>query len=271
MYYFCNTYISANTGKEVEITVIQSDIAWGRTADNIAAADAAIAANPGADMYVLPEMWATGFMATNPEKAVCREAVGWMAVTAKATGAAVCGGLAARDDDGSYRNRLYFVKPDGEICMYDKHHLFTPGGESARYMAGNSRKVVNYGGMRFMLATCYDLRFPVWLRNCGDYDAMILVANWPGSRDFAWQTLLRARAIENQCYVIGANRTGHDPMCSYIGNSAVIGPTGNTLACAVGPGAQAVKATIGMDVLAKARLKFPVLADRDTWTMDFNR
>ena len=116
-----------------------------------------------------------------------------------------------------------------------------------------------------MLQTCYDLRFPVWIRNQGDYDAMILVANWPESRQGVWQVLLRARAIENQCYVIGANRTGCDPSCRYAGGSAVIDSKGRTLAQSKGVEVQTVTADIDMAALHAFRKKFPVLADRDEY------
>lgn len=114
-----------------------------------------------------------------------------------------------------------------------------------------------------MLQTCYDLRFPVWVRNNADYDAIIFTANWPQSRQNVWQILLRARAIENQCYVIGANRIGNDPQCTYIGNSAIIDAKGATLAQAKGHVAQAVTAEIDIRQLELFRLKFPVLNDRD--------
>lgn len=240
------------------------DIKWARPLDNITEAEAMIATAPQTDLYVLPEMWATGFAATSPAMA-CHEApLQWMQRTANNLGAAVCGGIVVRETDGTFRNRLCFVSPCGHITHYDKRHLFTYGGEHLHYTPGSHRVIATYGGLRFLLLMCYDLRFPVWARYRGDYDAIIIAANWPECRQGAWRTLLRARAIENQCYVIGANRTGSDPVCKYAGQSAIIDPKGDTLAEAEGPSQQCLTADISAECLLVARKKFPVLKDRDT-------
>lgn len=208
-------------------------------------------------------MWATGFAATAPGLACSDAPLSWMRLAAKRHGGAVCGGVAVKEADGTCRNRLYFVAPDGTTEHYDKHHLFTPGGEHLHYTPGQRRVVASYRGVRFLLQTCYDLRFPAWMRYDGDYDAIILAANWPQSRQDTWQTLLKARAIENQCYVIGANRIGSDPQCGYAGGSAIISPKGHALASGDSHTAQPVTADISMDALAEFRKKFPVLDDRD--------
>ena len=121
---------------------------------------------------------------------------------AEKTDAAICGSLAVRLNDGTYANRMYFIYPNGKTNSYSKRHLFSPGGEDRSYKAGKERCIVKFRGVRFLLQICYDLRFPVWSRNQGDYDAIIYVANWPAPRHDVWTTLLRARALENQCYVI---------------------------------------------------------------------
>ena len=179
------------------------------------AAEQMILSAPGADLYILPEMWSTGFITdVMPTGNSAAKAVAWMKDMAIRTDAAICGSLAV-NDAGQCFNRQYFVEPDGNIATYDKHHLFQYGGEDKYYKTGNHRTVVSFRGTRFLLVTCYDLRFPVWERYQGDYDAIICVANWPESRQEVWHILLRARAIENQCYVIGCNRVGDDPNCHY--------------------------------------------------------
>ena len=180
---------------------------------------------------------------------------------------AICGSLAALAADGTLRNRFYFVKPDGEFDYYDKRHLFTYGGENKHYAPGERRVVVEYKGIRFLLLTCYDLRFPVWARNRGDYDAIIITANWPESRQHVWDALTKARAIENQCYVIAANRTGCDPNCHYTGGSVIIDAKGHTVTQAKGQAAQTITADIDIEALHTFRCKFPVLDDRDEYTI----
>ena len=180
---------------------------------------------------------------------------------------AVCGSVAVCCTDGLIRNRMYFVLPDGKSYYYDKRHLFAYGGEDKHYVKGGRRVVAEYKGVRFLLQVCYDLRFPVWARNNDDYDAILFAANWPGSRQNVWQVLLRARAIENQCYVIGANRTGSDPLCRYVGRSAIVDAKGKTLAQAKGDAPQVVTADIDIGALNAFRKKFPVLADRDLFEL----
>jgi predicted amidohydrolase len=154
------------------------------------------------------------------------------------------------------------VRPGEQPVFYDKHHLFTYGGEHHRYTAGQERVVVEWRGVRFLLRVCYDLRFPIWARNCEDYDAAIYVASWPTPRVEAWRTLLKARAIENQCYILGVNRGGNDPACQYCGGTAFIDPYGQATEC---PDNEAthITAEIDMDRLHNFRLKFLVLKDRD--------
>ena len=249
----------------MKITLVQTDIAWADPKANAAACEKAITAAPGSDLYVLPEMWSTGF-ATQPEgiaESDDSDSLRWMKDIAARMDAAVAGSIAVRSsEDGSYRNRFYFVKPDGEVTWYDKHHLFTYGGEHHRYTAGDRRVVVEFRGVRFLLLVCYDLRFPLWARSREDYDAILYVASWPTVRLEAWRTLLKARAIENQCYVAGVNRTGDDPSCSYSGGTALVDPWGRAVEC---PDNEATTLTseIDMCALEEFRQKFPVLKDRD--------
>ncbi len=251
----------------MKITLFQTDIIWGDPDRNIVAADRLFDAAPSSDLYVLPEMWSTGFM-TNCHVKPQDKALEWMKSKAQSHRAAVCGSLAMPLDSGKNANRLFFAKPDGTVDFYDKRHLFSYGKEDLFFSKGNRRVIVEYGGIRFLLTTCYDLRCPVWARCRKDYDAMICVANWPDSRQNVWDTLLRARAIENQCYVIGCNRTGNDPSCHYEGHSALIDFYGKAIAESKSDTEHVLTAEIDIDQLNHFRKKFPALEDMDSFTLD---
>ena len=245
------------------IAIIQQDIVWADVSENIRKADLALDSQPGADLYVLPEMFSTGFC-TLPEGVAESDGqtLEWMKAKSAQMNAAIAGSVAVHED-GRYYNRFYFVKPDGQVTYYDKKHLFTFGGEHERFTAGDKRVVVEYRGVRILLEVCYDLRFPIWSRNHGDYDMILYVASWPTVRLAAWKSLLVARAIENQCYVAGVNRVGTDPACEYCGGSVVIDPYGKTIAaCADNTECEAT-AEIDMQALEAFREKFPVLKDAD--------
>lgn len=236
---------------------------------NIERAESAMLACPGSDLYVLPEMFSTGFC-TEPEgmaEPAEGETLAWMKRYAQAHDCAVAGSVAIHEH-GTYRNRFYFVHPDGKVCSYDKKHLFTYGGEHLHFTAGEKRVVVAFRGVRFLLQICYDLRFPVWARNHRDYDVALYVASWPTSRVEAWLALLRARAIENQCYVAGVNRVGNDPSCTYCGGTLMTDPYGCTMAAVDRGKAGTVTVDIDMDTLNDFRSKFPVLNDADDFTLN---
>lgn len=220
----------------------------------------------GADLYILAETFATGFLAKDSaEKAgeQSQQIFSWLQQQARRLDAAIAGSVASVDDEGQLRNRLFFVRPDGSYDYYDKRHLFGFAGETDEYVAGERRVVVEWRGVRFLLQVCYDLRFPVFSRNQGDYDAIIYVANWPVRRREVWQTLLKARAIENQCYVVGVNRVGHDAACEYIGDSAIINAYGQAVVSCTPGMTEAAAAILDMDELMRFRKKFPVLQDAD--------
>lgn len=220
----------------------------------------------GADLYILAETFATGFLAKDSaEKAgeQSRQIFSWLQQQARRFDAAIAGSVASVDDEGQLRNRLFFVRPDGSYDYYDKRHLFGFAGETDEYVAGERRVVVEWRGVRFLLQVCYDLRFPVFSRNHGDYDAIIYVANWPVRRREVWQTLLKARAIENQCYVVGVNRVGHDAVCEYIGDSVVINAYGQAVVSCTPGMTETAAAILDMDELMRFRKKFPVLQDAD--------
>ena len=253
----------------MKITIIQYDIAWGAPVANRYRAERLMNEAKGSDLYVLPEMFTTGFT-TNPDGMAEPEdgdTLCWMRERAAALSAAVAGSVAV-STNGGFHNRFYFVQPDGRVCFYDKRHLFGYGGEDRNFTCGRQRVVVAFRGVRFLLQVCYDLRFPLWSRNRGDYDAILYVASWPVVRIAAWTALLRARAIENQCFVVGANRTGNDPTCAYNGSSIIFDAYGHELATAGTTDACAVTACIDMEALEVFRRKFPVLCDADAYTLD---
>lgn len=251
----------------MKITTLQQDILWSSPTENLQRADKAIDEAPISDLYILPEMFSTGFC-TEPEGIAERDCTSlrWMQQKAKQMGAAIAGSIAT-EEEGVFYNRFYFVTPEGDYAQYDKHHLFTYGGEHKCYQAGQERVVVEYMGVRILLAICYDLRFPVWSRNRKDYDMAIYVASWPTPRVEAWKALLHARAIENQCYVVGVNRVGKDPYCQYSGHSAIIDPYGKTLAECNEDKECLLTAQIDMEVLKAFREKFPVLEDADDFVL----
>ena len=226
-----------------------------------------LAIPPDTDLLVLPEMFSTGF-ATEPEGIAerCEEgrfaSLDWMRERASRYGFAIAGSIAV-EENGRYYNRFTFVKPDGESAFYNKHHLFTYGKEDKHFTAGAEHLLIDYRGVRIMPLICYDLRFPLWSRNHGEYDLLIYVASWPTSRVEAWRTLLKARAIENQCYVVGVNRVGEDPSCSYCGGSAVIDPYGRVMAECRDGQEELLSVEIDLEVLKEFRKKFPVLGDAD--------
>lgn len=250
------------------VTLIQSDIKWADSVANQKAAESVLFSShkkTPADLYVLPEMFSTGF-ATKPEGIAESDGstLSWMAQMARQLDAAIAGSVAVKAEDGTYRNRFYFVKPDGNVTYYDKRHLFTYGGEDKNYQRGDQRVIVEWRGVRFLLQVCYDLRFPVFARNNDlAYDAIIYVANWPDSRRRVWDVLLQARALENQCFVLGVNRVGDDPVCHYDGGTIAIDAYGKTLAQASDNTPESITATLDLDRLKAFRKKFPVLLDAD--------
>ena len=252
--------------EHMKTVIVQHAIQWGQKDENFLHLSALLDQQPGADLYVLTETFATGFLAKGAEP-YGEEIFCWMLQQASRLDAAVAGSVANTDKEGLLRNRLFFVRPDGSYDYYDKRHLFGFAGETDAYVAGERRVVVEWRGVRFLLQVCYDLRFPVFSRCRNDYDAIIYVANWPERRRDVWQTLLKARALENQCYVVGVNCVGSTGGIGYMGDSVVIDAYGRTVAsCQPGQAATAM-AELDMDELRRFRQKFPVLNDADTFLL----
>lgn len=218
----------------LRVALAQTSLHWHDVTANHANFDALIDAAPEFDLLVLPEMFASGFSMTPADCAQNMDgpSVRWMTSVAARCNAAVCGSLAIRDGQ-RFVNRFVFVHPDGRVDVYDKRHGFTLAGEHKVYGAGDQRIQILYRDWRIAPFICYDLRFPVWCRHPGTCDLMLFVANWPRPRQTAWNTLLRARAIENQCFVAGVNRIGVDHNeKAYFGDSALIDGAGEDVVLA---------------------------------------
>jgi omega-amidase len=248
------------------ITLIQTDLAWEDIDANLAMLTAKIESiTAPTDLIVLPEMFSTGFSMNAPGLAepMTGQAVAWLRRMAAASEAAVAGSLMI-EESGRYYNRLILVWPDGTMAHYDKKHLFRYAGEEKVFTAGARHTTWMLKGWRIRPFICYDLRFPVWTRNLSQaYDVALFVANWPARRSAHWQTLLRARAIENQAYVIGVNRVGNDGRgLAHDGHSAVIAPTGEVL-FEVGEVERSCTLDLDRNLLEKYRHEFPVWMDAD--------
>jgi len=247
----------------MKICLCQTSPRWQSPEENIREVAKMLRMHSGADLYVLPEMWATGF--STEQFCAAPQALEWMQHMADKNDCAIAGSLAMNVGD-KYANRFYFVRPGTAPAFYDKRHLFYMGNEQLFFTAGSRRVVVPWRGMRFCLQVCYDLRFPVFARCRNDYDALLYVACWPKLRLPAWNALLPARAVENQCYVIAVNRTGNEPGLRYAGGSRIIGPDGSLLADA-GSQAGAIVAECSQEAVSRYRKRFPFLKDADDFTL----
>ncbi len=218
------------------------------------------------DLVVLPEMFTTGFTMQSERvaEAMQGETVVWMQSLAKAKNCAVTGSLVIIEE-GNYYNRLLFVFPSGEIHYYNKRHLFTLAGEDKSYTKGSQKLIIEYRGWKICPLICYDLRFPVFARNVEQYDLLLYVANWPTIRIQAWDTLLKARAVENMSYTIGVNRVGKDEKdYDYSGHSQVVDFLGN-YAIVPQETEGVFYAQLDKEALLKTRTKLGFLNDQDTF------
>jgi predicted amidohydrolase len=253
----------------MKVSFLQIPLVWENPAKNRSVIQQWIQSSKNlGDLLVLPEMFTSGFT-MHPEKVaetMQGETIQWIQELANTYEIAITGSLVILEDTCFY-NRMVFVHPNGKMDYYNKRHLFKMAGEHEAYTSGKKSVIVNYKDWKICLQVCYDLRFPVFSRNTQDYDLLIYVANWPNTRIQAWEVLLRARAIENQCYVIGVNRIGEDAnQLNYPGQSAIIDAFGNVLIEAFAQEG-IFQTTLSLSSLQNTRKKLPFLQDRDTFSI----
>ena len=253
----------------LNVALVQTSLKWEDPEANRVALDAKLKDLPSdVDLIVFPEMFTTGFT-MEPQNIKIEEGqktLGWMKKKAQENNAAVMGSIVFSENK-IHKNRLFFVEPDGKTSVYDKRHTFTLAGEDKVYKAGNERLIVNYKGFKICPMICYDLRFPVWARNTEDYDVLVYVANWPEPRITAWDTLLKARAIENMSYCIGVNRIGSDDVGhAYPGHSVVFDSLGKDLVFSENE--EIVTASLSKKHIENVRAKLRFLNDRDRFSLE---
>lgn len=257
----------------LRVTLVQSKLSWQDAQANRERFEALLAPLPGStDLIVLPEMFTTGFT-MKPEVAAepaHGPTVEWLAAMASRLRATIMGSIATAEA-GKHFNRLVWMRPDGSYVSYDKRHLFRMAREHEHYAPGRSKSIVELQGWRILPLVCYDLRFPVWSRNRlggdGEYDVLVYIANWPARRRYAWQTLLRARAIENLSYCVGVNRVGEDGAgIEHSGDSMALDYLGQPL---LDESTEEFVKTVTLDRagLEEFRKKFPAHLDADSFQL----
>ena len=254
--------------QDLTVALIQEDLVWQDPAANRRLFADRLARLGAADLVVLPEMFTTGFTMAAAEhyESMAGPTVTWMGDQARRYGIALAGSVII-EDRGRYFNRLILVDADGGLQWYDKRHLFRMADEHTHYAPGQQRVIAGLAGWRVALQVCYDLRFPVFSRNRNDYDLLLYVANWPAARQTAWDTLLRARAMENLSYCVGVNRVGTDGAgIPYQGGSVILDYIGVELASA-GQAAAVVQAQLSAERLRRFRSKFPAHLDADEFCL----
>ena len=255
---------------ELRVSLIQANLIWQNPKANRDYFTEQFKLLSGhTDLMVLPEMFTTGF-SMQPElqaESFDGETVQWLKQQASTLKAAICGSIATQIDTG-FVNRFTLVTPEGEVHYYDKHHLFRMSQEPEKYHAGTERKIFTYKGWRILPQVCYDLRFPVFMRNRNDYDLALVVANWPEPRRMAWRTLLQARAIENLSYVVGVNRVGQDGLgLNYTGDSLAVNFKGEVLIDHA-PSTEFVETTtLNWEALTQFKAQFPAWRDADAFEL----
>lgn len=239
----------------MKVTVIQQDIAWKDISTNIKRLERLVASAERSDLYLFPEMCSTGFC-MQPE-GVAEEAEGATVQAMKRLAVEYDAAMAVpvmTHENGRYYNRMYFITPQGVMGKYDKHNLFEYSGEDKVFVPGEGKVIWEWRGIRIRPAICYDLRFPVFLYNRAEYDLLLIAANFPDSRLLAWDTLVRARAIENICYVAASNRVGTDEFGTYKGHSVILNPYGMTLSKCRSRRQGSATAELDDEMIAKMRV-----------------
>lgn len=254
----------------MEISIIQSDLVWENKTENLNNFSRIIRDIPQTDIVVLPEMFSTGFsMEPSPiAEDMDGDTVKWLKREAERNEVVIITSLIISENN-NYYNRLLVVKPDGDIQKYDKRHLFRMSGEHNEYTPGEGKLIVDIKGWKICPLVCYDLRFPVWSRNVNnEYDLLIYVANWPASRVNVWDSLLMARALENQSYVVAVNRIGIDKdKTPFNGHSQIIDFKGKILT-KIEDKAEVQTISLSKDHLNTFREKFPAYMDADSFSID---
>lgn len=254
---------------QLTLTLLQTELEWESPRDNRDRFDELLERVEQTDVIVLPEMFSTGFSMSSAELAETMEGptINWMRAKAEQKSATVCGSVII-EEEGHYFNRFVWMPSDGDPTTYDKRHLFRMGTENEHYSAGRKKVIVEQNGFRICPMVCYDLRFPVWSRNDTGFHLLLYVANWPAPRRQHWKTLLRARAVENLCYVVGLNRVGRDGNdVDYAGDSAIVDFNGETLVD-LQDQATSTTATMDLESLEQYREAFPAWRDRDQFKLD---
>ncbi len=259
--------------QDLSVTLIQTNLYWENTTANLAMLEEKIALiDTPTDLIILPEMFNSGFTMNVKEVGQPMNffVQKWMKQQAAQSNAVVTGSFIVKDGN-QFFNRLLWMRPDGSFEQYDKRHLFRMGGEHHYFTGGTKKLIVELKGWKICPLICYDLRFPVWSRNVNQaYDLLIYVANWPAVRSKVWDTLLQARAIENQAYVVGLNRVGKDGMeLIYSGNSAVIDFKGNQLFYEENIEIVSTQ-VLHKKSLAEFREQFPAYLDADSFDIKTN-
>jgi omega-amidase len=260
----------------LNVSIVQSRIHWLDIPANLDwYASRLEQLNARTDLIVLPEMFNTGFSmdAAQFAETMVGPTVQWMSEKSAKHQAAVVGSIMIQEN-GQFFNRLIWMFPDGRFEYYDKRHLFRMAGEHKTYSAGRSRLIIQYKGWKICPMVCYDLRFPVWSRNRlinneFDFDCLVYIANWPEKRSHAWKSLLIARAIENQCYVVGVNRVGADGnQIQYSGDSGVFDFLGQKCSTTERFGDRVETVTLHKEQLREFRQNFPALLDADQFSIN---
>ena len=254
---------------DLQISLVQTNIVWENAAANRNLLSEKFASIKGKQqIIILPETFTTGFsmQAEKLAEKMDGETAQWMKEEAIKNRCIIAGSLII-EEHGQYFNRMLWVMPNGEIAHYDKRHLFSYAGEDVDFSAGQKRIIVQVNGWKICLQICYDLRFPVWARNTDDYDMLLYIANWPEKRNYVWENLLMARAIENMSYVIGVNRVGIDGNGhQYVGNSSIISPLGELLFKETEK-EKVITHTFQYSIIEESRQRFPFLNDRDEFLL----
>jgi len=254
----------------LKISIIQFDVFWNNVSKNLSFLDSVLDKANDSDLIIFPELFDTGFVTDISifNQKENKQTFDWMQEKAKEYSSAIVGSTYCNVEN-AYKNRLVFAKPDGISEYYDKKHLFTIAKEDNFVRHGKQRRVVEYKNWKINLQICYDLRFPVWSRNTSNYDMMIYVANWPNSRIEQWKALLIARAIENQCYVVGVNRIGIDGnKFDYPGKSLIVDYKGRVVYEAPENELDVHSLELDYNKLQAARETFPVLKDADNFRIE---